>query len=131
MNLTDRIIRDVYRNAFNIGGYTVIHSVTTPEPIRWTHHDILDGWSPDDPIKFKATWRKPMGIEKKFEGKIRGIHNRLDWVASRGLYPGGLNSKKINPVINEVLLALLDHLGLEPILTPDTKVELREKKEEK
>jgi hypothetical protein len=71
------------------------------------------------------------------EEQIDHVDNRVTEVANtscpRGLYStrrwddGG--GKKINPAVNEVLLALLDFLKLEPILTPDEKVELRKKKD--
>ena len=50
----------------------------------------------------------------------RGLYSKKGW---------DLGAKKINPAVNDVLLALLDLLELEPILTPDEKVELRGKKD--
>ena len=75
---------------------------------------------------------KAVGIEDNIERKFREVYNRLDDLCPRGLYTSlhAPRGKKINPSVNDVLLVLLDHLGLEPVLSPDEYLELREKKED-
>ena len=128
------------------------HSVSTPEPIRWirwgdfmtTNRWVTAG---EDLPKFefhsgipRQYKEKSMGIEERVdraESKLRVIsaeikNELVNVLCPRGLYSEnewGYGSKYINPSVNEVLVALLDLLELEPILTPDEKVELRGKKD--
>ena len=98
------------------------------------------------PIMFRAIrheWEvRTMTIEDQIKRLDERINNISDHFSEelvhkcpRGIYTRGNASfngglKMIDPCVDEVLVAVLDHLGLEPIITPEKRVELREKKDE-
>ena len=96
------------------------------EPAKFTFDNV---WNAVENMRYKEKW---MTIEEQIQYIGGQISDAREEACPRGLYSKkGWDSgaKKINPAVNDVLLALLDLLELEPILTPDEKVELRGKKD--
>ena len=122
------------------------HSVSTPEPIklRW-HGSNLTHWSQDsamDEIRFKATWKeKTVGIVDRIcevDKKINEISRRASELTSaligdcqrKRIMMYGDNGGHITTSVSDILHAIIEHLGVEPVDTMQG-LELRKKKAKK